>query len=336
MPANSWGERFVCTTFGESHGPGLGVVIDGCPAGVEWDQTLLERELQRRRPGGELVSARNEADAPEVLSGVYENKTLGTPIAILVRNQDARSQDYEKLPPRRGHADDVWLNKFDHSDPRGGGRASGRETVARVLAGGVARMALNTMLPELKIFGYASQIGPITLEEQNAQALRHEADKFPARLPSPQLASQVEELLKKAKAEGQSYGGIAEIAVVGAPRGLGQPVFNKLKSDWAAALMSVGATSALEIGEGLATVQETGTDFHSGEMKVYGGIRGGISTGEELRARIHFKPTSSFLDVAKRGRHDPCIVPRAIPVLEAMTALVLMDHLLWSKTDKAR
>lgn len=319
MSANSFGSRFVITTFGESHGPALGVLIDGCPSGIAFDPDLLMRELARRRPGSSAaVSARNEADLAEVLSGVHEGKTLGTPIAILVRNQDARSEDYQGVAknPRPGHADAAWRSKFDHVDPRGGGRSSGRETVARVMAGAVAAMALRELAPSLEVRSFASQIGPLSLTEANPRT------------------AEVETLLTAAKTEGRSYGGVAELRVTGVPAGLGQPVFHKLKADLASAMLGVGATSAVEIGAGTEAAAAEGSEWHREDDGRYGGIQGGISTGAPISVTVTFKPTSSVLDVAKKGRHDPCIVPRAIPVLEAMAKLVLLDHLLWTRTDR--
>ncbi|MEK2689083.1 chorismate synthase [Bdellovibrio sp. GT3] len=338
--ANQFGSRFTMTSFGESHGTALGVLIDGCPAGVHFDSEVLTRELERRRPGhhgsGQIVSGRQESDQAEVLSGVFDGKTLGTPIAIIVRNQDARSQDYEKIQkaPRAGHADDMWKNKFGHSDHRGGGRSSGRETVSRVMAGAVAKMLMTEVSSRTKVIGYASQIGPIDLSDADRKNVKNvNVDSFQARFPSKD-DQQVADLLKKAQESGDSYGGIAEILIQAPPASLGQPVFHKLKSDLAQAFMSVGATNGFELGLGFESVKVPGTDFHQGHQDVYGGIRGGISTGEDILLRVSFKPTSSILDVAKKGRHDPCIVTRAIPVLEAMTWLVLADHYLWAKTDK--
>lgn len=311
MFANTFGTKFRVTTFGESHGPAMGVVIDGCPAGLNFDHELLLRELARRRPGSSnIVSARNEADTPEILSGVFEGKTLGTPIAILIRNQDARSEDYATLAnnPRAGHADDMWQQKFGHVDPRGGGRSSGRETVSRVMAGAVAQMLVRSKFPGITVAAQAVQIGPLTL---------------------PQDEAQLENLLVSAKAEGKSYGGVAELRLENVPQGLGEPVFRKFKSDLAQALMSVGATIGVEFGAGFAATQAEGSEFHgSSEQEKYGGIRGGITTGEPILARVAFKPTASVLDVAKKGRHDPCIVPRALPVLEAMSWLVLAEHVV--------
>ncbi len=353
MSANSFGSRFVITSFGESHGAALGVVIDGCPAGVRFDTDLLRRELARRRPGRHgkavsVVSDREEADAPEVLSGVFDGRTLGTPIAILVRNTDARSGDYAAIAvqPRPGHADDVWRGKFGHSDHRGGGRSSGRETVCRVMAGAVARMLARQLAPGMRVRAFASRIGPVELDARDrlelARAFAAEGDEdavdaFSARMPIAAKNAEVERLLQEAKTAGKSYGGTVEIWVEGPPAFLGQPVFHKLKADLAGAFMSIGATAAVELGEGGDVAGAEGSEFHArgaGESP-YGGIRGGISTGERILLRIAFKPTATVLDVAKKGRHDPCIVPRAIPVLEAMTYVVLADHLLWARTDRA-
>lgn len=346
--ANGFGSRFILTTFGESHGPALGAVIDGVPAGLKWDDSVLERELERRRPGqSKVVTSRNEADRPEILSGVYKGRTLGTPIAVVVRNTDARSQDYKTIArsPRAGHADDVWRAKFGHSDPRGGGRSSGRETLSRVIGGAVARMFIASEAPKLKITGFSRQIGPYELSDVDLDAIKSSkaVDKFVARFPSRSDQKNVEKLLLDAKAIGLSYGGVAELWIDGLPRGLGQPVFRKLKADFAGAMMSIGATIGVEFGEGFAAALAEGSEFHpknakkekAGRASAYGGVRGGLATGDRLVIRVAFKPTSSVLDVAKKGRHDPCIVPRAIPVLEAMAALVIADHLLWARTDRA-
>lgn len=356
MSANSFGQRFVISSFGESHGPGLGVVIDGCPAGVVWNEELLLGELSRRRPGQKqrsgsvIVTDRNEKDQPEILSGVYEGKTLGTPIAMVTKNQDQRSDDYKEIAqnPRKGHADDVWKSKFEHSDPRGGGRSSGRETVSRVMAGAVAQMYLHEVAPGLKVTGFTRQAGPLELNNQELQKFEEQvlvelkdwrlrsADPYVGRFPSQERQEELERLLLEAKQEGKSYGGTAEIWIDGCPANLGQPVFHKLKSDLAGAFMSVGATSGFELGAGLSASQAEGSKFHAQEASTdrYGGIRGGISSGERIVCRVYFKPTSSVMDVAKKGRHDPCIVPRAIPVLEAMAYLVLADHMLWAKLDR--
>lgn len=348
MGANTFGHHFQIHSFGESHGGALGCVIEGCPSKVPFDLDFLKEQLKRRRPGhhglqtGEVVSQRNEADEPEILSGVFEGLTLGTPIAIIVRNQDARSEDYKQIQssPRAGHADDVWQLKFGHRDHRGGGRSSGRETVARVMGGSIAQMILKKLAPDLRILGFSTQIGPLILsDEDKTQILQsqrsqlHPQDAYFARFPS-QKDQEVRDLLKKAQETGESFGAKAEIRVQGMPAGLGQPVFHKLKSDLASAMLSVGAVSGFQLGEGTPENQK-GTEFHSGaESSQYGGIRGGVSTGEDLILQITMKPTSSILDVAKKGRHDPCIATRAIPVLEAMTAMVLADHLLLKRLDQ--
>ncbi len=352
MSANRFGNRFSITSFGESHGPALGVVIDGCPAGVKWQQEMLLHELERRRPGQKgsvqeaIVTARNETDTPEILSGVYQELTLGTPITMIVRNHNQRSEDYHGIEkkPRQGHADQAWLAKFGHADLRGGGRASGRETVSRVLGGAVAKMLLSQHSQQTSVWAFACKIADIELTEDEKLAAetlfakaspeKNPVDQFVARFPQLQKSEEIGALLVEAKNRGQSYGGVVELWIENCLPYLGQPVFHKLKSDLAAAYMSLGATAAVEFGAGVAASGQAGTEFHDIDTQVYGGLRGGISTGEKIICRIHFKPTSSILDIAKKGRHDPCIVPRAIPVLEAMTHLVLADHLLWSLSDR--
>lgn len=334
---DTFGQIFKFHSFGESHGPAMGCVIEGCPAGLPFDLLLLEKNLQRRRPGqNQLVTSRNEEDKPEVLSGVFEGKTLGTPIAIVIRNQDQRSKDYEKLPDRRGHATDVWQSKFGHSDPRGGGRASGRETVARVIAGAVAEMLIQKLSPETKILAWTSKIGTLNetiTMDQWPTLTREQMDQNPLRTPNPNPKAETQVL--NAKENGDSLGGEAQLAILYPPKNLGQPTFHKLKSDFAAALMSIGAVTAVELGAGAEATTKTGLDFHQQQgTEVYGGIRGGISTGEPIHFKVSVKPTSSILDVAKKGRHDPFLLPRMIPVIEAMAACVIADHLLWSRLDR--
>lgn len=333
------GHIFKMTSFGESHGPGYGVVIEGCPAGLIFDYSLLKKNLLRRRPGQSAVtSARQESDEPEILSGVFENKTLGTPICILVRNRDQRSADYDKImnEARIGHADDTWKNKFGHVDHRGGGRSSGRETLVRVLAGSVAQMLCHKLCPDLKVKAYTKKISDIELngdEIKNIWAV--DVDSFSTRLGSKDKNSQAEQLLKIAQEQGESYGGIAEVQVKNIPASLGQPIFRKFKSDLAQAMLSLGACNSFEFGAGFDGNSKAGTAFHSHlQADVYGGIRGGITTGEDLLFRVGFKPTSSIKDVAKKGRHDPCILPRAVPVVEAMTWFLLAEHLLWQRLDR--
>jgi chorismate synthase len=309
----------------------MGAVVTGCPAGVPFDEAQLLRWLERRRPGSSAsVSARQELDAPQVLSGVYEGRTLGTPIAVIVQNQDARSQDYSAMTPRAGHADDVWRDKFGHADPRGGGRSSGRETLARVIGGAIAEMLLKEIAPEVLVRSFPRAIGVLSVQDSE----RDSSGRYGL---SAGKQSEIEDYLLKLKSEGDSVGGVAETHVTHLSSGLGQPVFHKLKSDLAAAHMSVGAVTGFELGGGFRLAGLRGQELHtSAQSAEYGGIRGGVSTGETLVMRTAFKPTSSILDVAKRGRHDPCIVLRALPVLEAMTLLVLADHLLWSRLDRLR
>lgn len=343
MRGNQFGRLFCLNTFGESHGTAMGALIDGCPAGVVWQQEMLHRFLERRRPGSSnLVSGRQEPDQVDVLSGVFDGVTLGTPIAAVIYNQDARSQDYsaEKLQTRQGHATDLWQEKYGHSDPRGSGRASGRETVSRVIGGAVARMFVTQLYPEAQVIAFVSRVGLIGMNDSDcvdvAEALEGDPwqiDEFGARCPSAEKNEQMEMLLKEARESGESFGGTAFLRIAGLPRGLGQPVFGKLKSELTAAYMSVGATTAVEIGQGVEAAKTSGREFHSSRQD-YGGIRGGLSTGDPMTAKVTFKPTSTRNEMAVEGRHDPCIVPRAVPVLEAMTWLVLADQILLSRVDR--
>ncbi len=338
MSANTYGHLFKVTTFGESHGPALGLVIDGCPAGVTIDLNLLHKNLQRRKPGqSSITTSRQESDSPEILSGVFENKTLGTPICVIVRNHDQKSEDYQNIQnqARIGHADDTWKIKFGHTDYRGGGRSSGRETLCRVIAGSFAQMLCQQISPALEVKAYASQIGEFVLDAHEIKNIWSiDIDDYKTRFPS-ERNEKIVHFLEKAKADGESYGGVVETQIKNIPAGLGQPVFHKFKSDMSSAMLSLGAVSAFEFGDGFGSVVQKGTDFHK-EMnsESYGGIRGGITTGQPILFRVGFKPTSSIKDVAKKGRHDPCIVIRAVPVVEAMTWLLFADHLMWSRLDR--
>lgn len=338
MSANTLGQIFKITTFGESHGAALGVIVDGCPAGVNFQIELLKANLKRRRPGqSSVTTARQEPDEPEILSGIYQNKTLGTPICIVVRNQDQKSGDYDAIQssPRIGHADDTWKVKFGHVDYRGGGRASGRETVCRVIAGSVAQMLCQQLIPSIRVKSYSSQIGEFVLDlEEIKNIWQLDVDQYVTRFPSGR-DPKIVKFLEMAKVEGESYGGVVETRIQNIPAGLGQPVFHKFKSDLSAAMLSLGAVSGFEFGDGFGSVAQKGSEFHSAmNSEGYGGIRGGITTGDPLLFRVAFKPTSSIKDIAKKGRHDPCIVPRAVPVVEAMTWLLLADHLLWARLDQ--
>ena len=323
MASNSFGTIFRITTFGESHGPALGVVIDGCPSGIDLTEADLLPELARRRPGQSSVSTpRKESDTPEIISGTFEGKTTGMPITVLVRNTNQQSKDYDKLKDnfRAGHADETYQDKYGHRDHRGGGRSSGRETVSRVIAGVVARK----ILPEdLKIIGHTVQIG------------EHEAQKFepdtieenPVRCADPEIAKSMEDYILKLKEEYNSTGGVVQIRTQNPPKNLGDPVFAKLKCRLAEAVMSIPAVTGFSYGAGFQTGKMKGMDYIANPEN-FGGMLGGISTGDDIVIHASVKPSTSVGDVAKEGRHDPCIVPRVIPVLEAMVAIVLADAYL--------
>lgn len=323
MASNSFGDLFRFTSFGESHGEALGVVIDGCPAGLPLVQSDFLGELARRRPGqSEVTTARSEADQPELLSGTFEGLTTGMPIAVLVRNTDQKSSDYDRLRDhyRPGHADATYAGKYGHRDHRGGGRSSGRETVARVMAGVVARLILPE---ETKILAHAKVIGPHIAKDLQPDTI----EKNMVRCADPKVAAAMEAHVIDLKAKGDSVGGLVEILVENPPAHLGDPVFKKLKGRLAAAIMSIGAVTGFSYGRGFETVTMQGLDYVS-DPSNFGGLLGGISTGETLKLQASIKPTTSVADVARAGRHDPCIVPRVIPVLEAMVACTLADALL--------
>ena len=323
MASNSFGDLLRMTTFGESHGNALGVVVDGCPAGVPLSVADLLPELARRRPGQSAVTtARRETDEPQILSGVFEGLTTGSPIAVIVRNEDARSQDYSSAPEheRPGHADQAYREKYGHRDHRGGGRSSGRETVARVIAGVIARKLLPT---GTVIHAHTLQVGPHRAERFEPETI----EGNPMRCGDPQVAQAMHDYVVGLKEAHDSTGALVEVRVQGLPQGLGDPVFHKLKADLAHAILSVGAVTGFAYGAGFATATMQGTDYLA-EAANFGGILGGISTGDDLRLVVSIKPTTSIADVAKRGRHDPCIAPRVIPVLEAMVALVLANAML--------
>lgn len=347
MSPHTFGRLLQFTSFGESHGPAYGCVITGMPAGINYEASLLSRNMERRRPGQhKALTARSEDDTPEILSGIHEGKTLGTPIGVLVRNTNAKSEDYAQLEAaldagqtlRSGHADDLWRAKFGHSDVRGGGRASGRETLCRVIAGSFAQMFLSQSIPQLKVHAFASQIGPLSLstdEEEKALNLSStEVDEFSLRFPHSQKNQDAEKLLINAKKEGDSWGGSILLSIQGLPAGLGQPLFGKLKADLAAALMGIGTSMGVSLGQEFFDPTESGKNFHQHSEK-YAGVRGGISTGEPIVLRLYIKAPSTTGQLAKQGRHDPCIIPRAIPVVESMVNCVLADQLLYTRLDQA-
>ncbi len=326
MASNSIGSLFKVTTFGESHGLALGVVIDGCPAGIPLKEDDFLYELARRRPGQSAVTtARKEEDAPTILSGVFEGKTTGMPIAVVVQNTNQKPEAYEKLRSvfRAGHADQVFASKYGHRDHRGGGRQSGRETVARVIAGVIARK----ILPKTtKIFGHTLKIGPLEAKVFKPETI----EKNPVRCADPKVAKQMEAFILQRKSQADSVGGLIEIRIVKPPKNLGDPVFDKLKARLAHAVMSIGAVTGFSYGAGFATADMRGTEYVKNKEN-FGGILGGISTGDDIILTLSVKPASSIGQIAKEGRHDPCIVPRVIPVAEAMVALTLADCYLLQK-----
>ena len=329
MASNSFGEIFRFTTFGESHGPALGVVIDGVPAGIPFAVSDLLPELARRRPGqSAATSQRKESDAPEILAGVFEGRTTGMPVCVMVRNEDARSQDYDALRTqiRPGHADETWASKYGHRDHRGGGRSSGRETVARVIAGVLARKLLPS---EVTITGHALQIGEIRAQSYEPLTIEHN----PLRCADPGAARAMGALVEVLRGRGDSIGGIVEVRVERVPKDLGEPVYGKVKARLADAFLSIGAVTGFAFGKGFGTATMRGSDYVADRAN-YGGILGGMTTGEPLVLHAAIKPSSSIGDVAQKGRHDPCIVPRVIPVLAAMTALVLADLVLLDRATR--
>lgn len=361
MSGNTFGTIFRITTWGESHGRAVGVVVDGCPAGLDLAAEDIQRELDRRRPGQSRASTqRMEEDRVEVLSGIFEGHTTGTPISMVVWNKDANSSAYDALrsKPRPGHADYAYQMKFGLRDHRGGGRASARETVGRVAAGAVAKKLL--FREGIVIVGYVAELGEIgaKIVPSDWDELRATAESNPVRCPDLVAAQKMLLLLDKVRAEGDSLGGIVEILAKGVPPGLGEPVFDKLDADLAKALMSIGAVKAVEIGAGLESARLRGSVMNDPiilrkgkiefESNNAGGILGGISTGAPIVCRIAVKPTPSIAkrqrtvdllsgdqsEIEIQGRHDPAIPPRIVPVAEAMVALVLADHLLRDRTAR--
>lgn len=341
------------TTAGESHGPANVVIVEGCPPGIALEAEDVAVELRRRRPGqSALVSQRSEPDEPEILSGVHEGRTTGTPIAILVRNQDAKSRDYDDIADkyRPGHADFTYDAKYGFRDPRGGGRASARETVARVAAGAVAKRLIAEAFGA-RVLGYVVQVGDVVARIDDPTAVTPEAvEAFPVRCPDVAAAVRMIELIESVRRDLDSIGGVAEIVATGIPAGLGEPVFDKLKADLAKALFSVPAVVGVEYGSGFAAAAMRGSEHNDvfvadPEIRTrsnrHGGILGGISTGMPIVLRAAVKPTSSLpreqetvtrgaepTTIRTRGRHDPCLLPRFVPVAEAMVAIVLADHWL--------
>jgi chorismate synthase len=352
MSGNTFGLLFTVTTFGESHGPALGCVVDGCPPGLELDEEDIQRDVERRRSGtSRYTSQRREPDRVRILSGVFEGRTTGTPIGLLVQNEDQRSYDYDKIKDRfrPGHADYTYQHKYGFRDYRGGGRSSARETVMRVAAGAIARKYLAERLG-VRISGYLAQVGDIRIEARDMA----EVDRNPFFCPDAAAVGRLEALIDQLRREGDSIGARVTVVASGVPPGLGEPVFDRLDADLAHAMMCINAVKGVEVGDGFAAVGQRGSE-HRDELTPggflsnhAGGTLGGISSGQDIVVSLAIKPTSSIVipgrtidndgrlvEISTTGRHDPCVGIRAVPIAEAMLALVLMDHFLRHRAQNA-
>ena len=352
MSGNTFGQIFTLTSFGESHGPAIGGVIDGCPPGMELNESDIQIDLDRRRPGtSKFVTQRKEDDSVEILSGVFEGLTTGAPIGLIIRNKDQRSQDYSKIQEvfRPGHADITYLNKYGIRDFRGGGRSSARETAIRVAGGAIAKKWLKENRG-IEVMGYLKQLGEIDIPFENWEIV----NKNPFFAPSESILKDLEVYLNDIRADKNSVGANIFVCAKNMPIGLGEPVFSRLDADIASAMMSINATKGVEIGAGFGSVKQKGTQ-HSDEMSSKGfksnnagGVLGGISTGQDIEVNVAFKPTSSIpqdrhsidtkgneVDMKTTGRHDPCVAIRAVPIVEAMLSLVIIDHVLRDRAQNA-
>jgi chorismate synthase len=354
MPGNSFGELFRITTWGESHGGGVGVVVDGCPPKVPLVESDIQPALDRRRPGqSKLVTQRQETDTCRILSGTYEGLTLGTPIMIWVPNTDARPEAYSEMASafRPSHADFTYQAKYGIRNHEGGGRSSARETIGRVAGAAVAAAVLRQTLPRLEVRAWVSQIHRITASVNPAKVTLSQVEANPVRCPDPKAAAKMIRAIEKARREGDSLGGVVECVLRQLPIGLGEPVFDRFEADLAKGMLSLPATKGFEIGSGFGSVLLRGSE-HNDAFVVKGdrvrtitnrsgGVQGGITNGEEVYFRVAFKPTATISQAQKtvsvdgkptvlraRGRHDPCVLPRAVPLVEAMATLVVMDHCL--------
>ncbi len=346
---STFGTIFRVTTWGESHGKAVGVVIDGCPANIELSEKDIQKELDRRKPGqSKVTTPRKEDDKAIIMSGIFEGKTTGTPIAIMVMNEDIDSSKYEKIKElyRPGHADYTYDKKYGIRDWRGGGRSSAREHIGRVAAGAIAKKILE--MKGIKITGYTKQVGSIRIKDEEIDL--SQIEKNPVRAANKKKADEMEKLILKTKEQGDSTGGVVEVIAKGVPPGLGEPVFDKLSADIAKAVMSIGAVKGIEIGDGFKAAEMKGSEEndeiteHGFKTNHAGGILGGISSGQDIVIRAAIKPTASIQKeqttintkgkeqkIIVEGRFDPCLCPRAVPVIESMLALVLADHLLRQK-----
>ena len=355
---NSFGELFRLTTFGESHGAAIGGVIDGMPAGMAIDTVAVQQELDRRRPGqSDIVTQRNESDRVEFLSGIYEGTSTGTPIGFIIRNADQRSNDYENMRHtwRPSHADMTYTLKYGHRDHRGGGRASARETAARVVAGALAKQIL--IKKGITVHAYTSRVGDIAVPLPYSALPLNDINSNPVRCPHAETANKMMELIRKVKGSGDTIGGTIQCVITGTPAGLGEPIFDKLQARLAAAMLSLPAAKGFDYGCGFDGCGELGSasidelepspegDRPRSVTNHSGGIQGGISNGEDIYFRVAFKPVATLLrpvqtvtdqlqsvTLQARGRHDPCVLPRAVPVVEAMAAMVIADALLLNQT----
>jgi chorismate synthase len=359
MAGNTFGTIFRVSTFGESHGSAIGCIIDGCPPGIPLSLDFIQHELDRRRPGqSAIVTQRKESDTVQILSGIFQGKTTGTPIAMLIPNEDQRSKDYDHIAAayRPSHADYTWQAKYGFRDYRGGGRSSARETAARVAAGAIAKLILQQQ--GISVQAYVSQVGALALALPYQALDLSQTETTEVRCPDLVMAAQMIDLIKKIKKAGDTIGGVVSCVVTGCPPGLGEPVFDKLHADLGKAMLSINAAKGFEYGSGFAGVAMTGSE-HNDQFIVpdtpgaplqtmtnySGGIQGGISNGMDIYFRVAFKPVATIMQaqdsvdeqgmpvtVTGKGRHDPCVVPRAVPIVEAMAALVLADHWLRFRT----
>lgn len=357
--SSTYGKLFKISTFGESHGPGIGVVVDGCPAGLSLDTAFIQHELDRRKPGqSRITTQRREADEFEVLSGVFDGKTQGTPIALLIRNTDQRSKDYGHIAEqfRPSHADYTYQAKYGSRDYRGGGRSSARETAARVAAGAIAKLLLKQQ--GIQIQAYVSQVGKLKLEKPYQELNLALTEENAVRCPDPETAERMFQYIDEVRKQGNSIGGIVDCVIEGVPAGWGEPVFDKLHAELGKAMLSINAVKGFEYGSGFAGAELSGSqhndEFYTddqGRVRTKtnhsGGIQGGISNGEAIYFRTAFKPVATIMQdqdsvdvhgqpvtVSGKGRHDPCVVPRAVPIVEAMAALVLADMFLRNKAAR--
>ncbi|NIJ55629.1 chorismate synthase [Dyadobacter arcticus] len=356
---STYGKIFRISTFGESHGAGIGVVIDGCPSGLDFDPDFIQSELTRRKPGqSRITTQRREADEFEVLSGVFEGKTTGTPIALIIRNEDQRSKDYAHIAAqfRPSHADYTYQIKYGIRDYRGGGRSSARETAARVAAGAIAKTLLKSL--GVTVQAYVSQVGNLKLQQEYGTLDLSQTENNDVRCPDPMMAQQMFDYIDGIRKQGDSVGGVVSCVIKGTPAGWGEPVFDKMHAELGKAMLSINAVKGFEYGSGFDGVALLGSQHNDAFFKdeagsVHtrtnhsGGIQGGISNGEDIYFRVAFKPVATIMQdqesvdqngnvaiVQGKGRHDPCVVPRAVPIVEAMAAIVLADFYLRNKASK--